>query len=359
MFWLKVFLFLVTTLKAYRVDSTMTDWVNGYDGNMDWWIGNDNMVTGFYSIHDNKKEDRIWKFYYGKTSSSTVYCSILGKRADDYINDWDGPLSFLCPTNQAINAFKSVHDNKREDRRWKIGCCQLYGATLVDVGITNYLNSWDGVLDFTCGDDEVLVGVESVHANYQEDRRWAAQCARLVSSEGITFSSQWSGLQNYWDGALEFDPGWNVVITGLYSEHDNSKEDRRWKFAYGNTYREGKSRYTSGLTCYPQEWSSWMNSWDGVLNFNCPTNHVLNGIRSYHDNKKEDRQWKLKCCQAGGFSVEKLEWTGYLNDWDGVLNYRCPAVDQAIVGLSSYHDNYREDRRWKVICGKLIKHRSI
>jgi len=354
MFWLKVCLFLVITSEGYRVDSTRTNWVNEYDGNMDWIILNSNMVTGLYSVHNNKREDRIWKFYYGKTSYSNVACT--QQKWTNYINDWDGPLSFYCPTNHAINGFKSVHDNRREDRRWKIGCCKVNGATLIDVGITDYLNEWDRPLDFTCGDDEVLVGLDSVHDNKKEDRRWAALCARLVSNERVTFSSQWSGWQNSWDGALEFQPGSNVVITGLYSVHDNSKEDRRWKFEYGNTYREENSRYTSGLTCFPLEWSTWMNSWDGVLDFTCPTNQLLNGITSYHDNGKEDRRWKLKCCSAGGFSVQKLEWTGYLNDWDGVLNYRCPATDQAIVGLFSGHENRREDRRWKVLCGKLIKH---
>jgi len=352
---LKVFLLLVTTLKAYKVGSTKTNWVNGYDGRMDWWITSNKMVTGFYSIHDNRYEDRIWKFYYGKPSSSTVGCAWKGRLTDDYVNDWDGQLSFLCPPNYAINAFKSVHDNRREDRRWNIGCCQVFGAFLVDGNVTSYLNSWDGELDFTCEDDEVLVGVESVHDNHYEDRRWAAQCARLVPNDRISFSSQWSDWQNSWDGALEFERGFSDVITGLYSVHDNKKEDRRWKFAYVNTYREGNSRYASGMTCMPQEWTTWMNAWDGALNFNCPTNHMLNSIASYHDNRREDRQWKLKCCKAGGFSVQQQEWTGYLNSWDGILNYRCPETDQAIIGLSSDHDNRREDRRWKVRCGKIIR----
>jgi len=367
MFCLKVFLLLVTTtlkadttLKAYRVDSRMTNWVNQYDGRIDWFIDNNEMVTGFYSVHDNKREDRIWKFYHGRTSSSgkTVTCS--DRKWSDWENQWDGPLSYVCPSNHAINAFRSVHDNGKEDRLWKIGCCKVTGARLVDVGLTSYLNSWDGVLDFTCEDDEVLIGMDSVHDNQKEDRRYAALCARLVWDEGVTFSSKWSGWVNSLDGYLQFQPGYCDVITGLYSVHDNSKEDRRWKFAYGNTLREGSSIARSGHYCYPaKSWSWWKNPFDGVLNFNCPKNTLLHAISSFHDNRYEDRKWRFKCCLARGYSVEQLQWTGYLNDWDGELSYSCPGTDQAIVGLSSDHDNRREDRRWKVRCARLIKQRTL
>lgn len=358
MFCLKVFLLLVTALKAaYRVDSTLTPrWVNQYDGKMDWYIGGNNMVTGFFSVHNNYREDRIWKFYYGRASGN-VACSFTGRLGDDYMNAWDGTLSFVCPPNSAINAFKSVHSNQKEDRRWNIGCCKVSGAFLVEDGITGFLNPFDGKLQFKCGSSQVLVGVGSVHNNYYEDRRWTAQCAYLVPRDSILLSSEMSDWQNSMDGALESVGEFSDVITGLYSVHSNVNEDRRWKFAFGNTNRVGRSEIKSGLICRAQEWTTWMNDFDGALNFNCPTNHLLDGVSSYHHNWREDRRWKFKCCSANGFTVQQLEWTGYLNSWDGILNYRCPGTDEAIIGLSSDNNNYYEDRRWKVCCGKLIRNK--
>merc|ERR1712232_315828 len=43
------------------------------------------------------------------------------------------------------------------------------------------------------------------------------------------------------------------------------------------------------------------------------------------------------------------DWTGYINKWDGPLNYRAGAnTNTYLSGLASVHDNYREDRRFQV-----------
>jgi len=375
MFCLKVFLLLVTTLKAdttlkaYKIHSKKTNWVNSYHGRMDWHnykSDNNEMATGFYSVYDNRKEDRIWKFYYGVTSSSgkTVTCkSPSYNYLSEGLNLWDGPVSYVCPSNHAINGFGSRHSNRHKDRVWRVGCCKVTGARLVDDGLTSYLNSWNGVLDFTCEDDEVLIGVDSVHANHYEDRRWKALCARLVFDEGVTFSSKWTGWMNAFDGRFAFSPRYpNIVITGLYSVHDNSKEDRRWKIKYGNTLREGNSIARSGHYCFPaRRWTGDRNTFGGELSFTCGKNGLLHGINSFLDdrNRFEDRRWSFKCCQARGYSVRQLEWTGYLNSWNRELSYSCPDTDQAIVGVASVYDNGQGDRRWKVRCGRLIKRRTL
>jgi len=342
MFVVSVCILLVTNLRAQTVRSTLTNWVNSYDARLHWSAGQNRMVTGFYSEHNNHREDRRWKFYHG--SASGVTCS--SHSWTSYVNDWDAVFSFTCGANAAISGFQSEHDNRREDRRWKIQCCRT-NKMLRDMGLTGYLNNWDGVLDFTCADDEVLIGVYSVHDNHREDRRWKARCAQLRPMSDFVITYQLSNWENRWDDALEFDAGREGMITGLYSVHDNGREDRRWKFMYGSA---------SEVDCYEQRWTDWRNSWDGVLSYTCPTNQVLHGIESYHDNGKEDRRWKFQCCRvSSGVSVKRKGWTGYVNDWDGQLSYRCPAADQAIIGLYSEHSNHREDRRWKVRCGQLTK----
>jgi len=338
---MNVLLLLVTNLYAYSVDSTRTNWVNQYDGALSWTTSGNRMVTGFYSKHDNHKEDRMWKFDHGSVSG--VQCS--SRRWVNDMNSYDGVLSFSCNPKEAISGFRSTHDNRREDRRWDIQCCTVSNVMLVSMGFTGYLNNWDGVLDFTCDDDEVLVGVYSVHDNGREDRRWKAKCAQLTNSAGFNIDSRWTDWENRWDADLEVDAGVNGMITGIYSVHDNGKEDRRWKFLYGSA---------PGLDCYEQSWTSWKNNWDQYLSYSCPSNQVLHGVQSYHSNHKEDRRWKFQCCRlSSGVSVHRGPWTGYLNNWDGELHHQCPAANQAIIGLSSYHDNKKEDRRWKVRCGEL------
>jgi len=343
MFSLKVVLLLVTYLvEAYKVDSTRTNWINEHDGLLNWITAADQMVTGFYSMHDNSREDRMWKFDYGSAPGVTCRSHYW---SSDYENDFDGPLSFSCAPNEALSGFESYHNNWTEDRRWKFRCCKVANAQLHDMGLTSYLNNWDGVLDFTCADDEVLIGVYSVHKNKKEDRRWKARCAQLNPVGDFVIESTVTNWENSWDGALEFDAGVDGMITGLYSVHNNYREDRRWKFMYGSA---------KGLDCHEQTWTDWMNSWDEILYFICPPDQVLHGIESFHANSKEDRRWKFQCCRvSSGVSVQSKGWSEYVNDWDKELSYRCPASDQAIVGVSSYHDNYTEDRRWKVLCGEL------
>ena len=41
--------------------------------------------------------------------------------------------------------------------------------------------------------------------------------------------------------------------------------------------------------------NDWANNWDGVLNWSCPTGQALVGMYSEHSNRKEDRRFKFKC----------------------------------------------------------------
>ena len=47
--------------------------------------------------------------------STVVICALAWQ------NNWDGRLSFCCARGQHINWVQSIHDNKKEDRRWSYG----------------------------------------------------------------------------------------------------------------------------------------------------------------------------------------------------------------------------------------------
>ena len=50
--------------------------------------------------------------------------------------------------------------------------------------MTNFVNAYDKELNYTCPHDKVLAGVVSVHNNLKEDRRWRFNCCDIVFSRG-------------------------------------------------------------------------------------------------------------------------------------------------------------------------------
>ena len=52
---------------------------------------------------------------------------------------------------------------------------------------------------------------------------------------------------NGWDAKMEFKCGTNSVVTGMYSQHNNGKEDRRWKVRC-STLDSGKQRKHPSLS---------------------------------------------------------------------------------------------------------------
>ena len=83
--------------------------------------------------------------------------------------------------------------------------------------------------------------------------------------------------------------------------------------------------------------------------------YVMTGLDSYHDNGKEDRRFRITCKGTQGVrSMSSHVLTGYQNNWDGVLSYY-PAASDFIVGMYSVHDNGKEDRLFRFYTRQLCK----
>jgi hypothetical protein len=80
--------------------------------------------------------------------------------------------------------------------------------------------------------------------------------------------------------------------------------------------------------------TNYLNDWDDELNYACGG---IYGLTSVHDNGKEDRLWAVECI-TGGLPIAWTSWSGTVNDWDDVLDYTCPQ-NQIVTGLNSWHDN--------------------
>ncbi|GFS13758.1 hemagglutinin/amebocyte aggregation factor [Elysia marginata] len=96
--------------------------------------------------------------------------------------------------------------------------------------------------------------------------------------------------------------------------------------------------------------AGFQTDWDKPFLFECPLGQVLNKIYSVHSNRREDRRWKFSCADGPGDCVlNDCHWTDYVNNWDAPMNFMCP-TDYVVAGLQSYHDNRKEDRLFKFKC---------
>ena len=50
-----------------------------------------------------------------------ICTALIARTSTGWVNEWDRPLSFQCPSTQYISWVNSEHSNRREDRRWNYG----------------------------------------------------------------------------------------------------------------------------------------------------------------------------------------------------------------------------------------------
>lgn len=140
-------------------------------------------------------------------------------------------------------------------------------------------------------------------------------------------------LDNCYDGILNEQCDSRSAFYRVRSYHQNCQEDRIWDWY---CRRVVKSGYFSQCT-----WTSYQNNFDQPLFFRCPPNQVMRGVYSYHDNGREDRRWRFMCCKANKHYTRNCKISNYVNSWDGDMDFNA-GNDYAIVGAFSYHDNGKE-----------------
>jgi len=154
-------------------------YVNAFDGKALFSAGSSTtIITGMHSVHDNGTNDRKFGFY---TKAAKGF-SCLREGWNPFANNYDGKFRFECSTDKLIYAISSEHDNYKEDRRFQFRCCRLskHVTTRADASFTGWQNSFDGALNFQCGESRALMGVSSEHSNYYEDRRFSFRCAKII-----------------------------------------------------------------------------------------------------------------------------------------------------------------------------------
>ncbi|KAH3699265.1 hemagglutinin/amebocyte aggregation factor-like [Dreissena polymorpha] len=168
-----------------------------------------------------------------------VICTFVVQRSSCYLDleDWDNnfdeKLDFKCPfRNQFISTVVSVHHNGAEDRRFKLNCRNIISGGRGDQDAScedsGYVNDWDGVVNFQCPGDGYINGMQSVHDNWTEDRRWSFYCCSMPGYS--PFHCKQTGWTNDFDRIQNYRVPDGFIMTGVYSEHDNGPEDRRFKY---------------------------------------------------------------------------------------------------------------------------------
>merc|ERR1711904_388052 len=149
----------------------------------------------------------------------------------------------------------------------------------------------------------------------------------------------WGGNINGWDGHMNWSIGGSTYISGLQSWHHNGREDRIFRPLLP----------TIGSSQYGRQWSGWVNNMDQYFAYSCPNNKAMVGMLSYHHNGYEDRRWRFMCAGFHGVGFRKGGWPGWQTNWDAHFALSCG--HNPVVGFSSYHNNHKEDRRWRQQCG--------
>lgn len=149
-------------------------------------------VTKFFdslfSQHDNGNEDRIWKWTDGDISQADrnrgVSFGGFGQ-GSPAATAYDVKWTFQCPQGQAMVAFASgaFRRNNERDRRWRYQCGRVNGLRARNPSVyaawTDWANDWDKDMEINIPQSDFMVGFESVHDNSKEDRRFRYRTASL------------------------------------------------------------------------------------------------------------------------------------------------------------------------------------
>lgn len=136
---------------------------------------------------------------------------------------------------------------------------------------------------------------------------------------------------NDYDKELTFECTENQYVSEIKSQHNNRYEDRQWEYACRSL--------PSGVTTNQCKWYHDVNEMNELLAFRCMGSQVITGATSRHDNHYEDRVFGFRCCAITGLKLENCLITSFINNYDGFMNYILPH-DYVISGMDSEHDNH-------------------
>lgn len=135
-------------------------------------------------------------------------------------------------------------------------------------------------------------------------------------------------------------------LCGMQSYHSDPYEDRQFKWV-SCPILTSANRLASRVSTLPI--TAFDLSWTRV----CPSYQVLVAVAASHSDPHEDREFQFTCMQFAGTKKSNCRWSFYVNDFDRIVDYRCPR-SFVLDGIRSYHHNGYEDRRYAFRCCQLV-----
>ncbi|XP_059156038.1 dermatopontin-like [Physella acuta] len=163
----------------------------------------------------------------------TTFCvtllTFMTLQCHAWMTEFDQHFKIECPAQQFVKTLESIHDNGKEDRVWNFGCHILpHSAHVSGCEWSGYKNNYDELLEFQCPNDGVITGVESIHDNHFEDRKWSFKCCNPIGY--VTHACEFTPYVNQYDQMLTYRVPDGMVLRGVNSVHSNHNEDRIFKF---------------------------------------------------------------------------------------------------------------------------------
>eukprot|EP01083_Nonionella_stella_P031052 85059_1 len=278
-----------------------------YDASWKRGCGGGSAIYRAFSRHNNDYEDRQFEFRCSVPSDDFILgsCEWIGY----YPANFDGSIHKDCANSGVMRTIESYHDNSHEDRKFRFECCIVYQnpynyTSMIFSANDFYSNEWNGPHD-VIKQGYFLSGMESYHSNSREDRRFKWQFCKPSSGSYISEAvmDETSYDSRFFRSCSVYNGG-NAAMIRAKSYHDNDYEDRRWTFTCGLLDNEEYDLVNCG-------WTGNLNEYDGELDFHCPNNGVIRGIHSWHNDVREDRIWRIDCCNIAERDYEFTNIEGY------------------------------------------------
>jgi len=270
-------------------DEVWSEYVNNFDENLDFECDANFAISGFESIHNDYKKDRRFNFRCcdlsngGKFVISSIY-------ETGFVNQIDGDVGFNCGYMEVLVGLLSNHNDR--DSRFKLRCGRLTPAgdfaTVMRNPTSwspNYLQQLNHILEFTAPRNHFIVGFQSFHGNWHEDRRWKIGTSSI--DEAVCSLGAWSQFANPIREPLDWMCPANHVLAGVYSENRNG--DREWKFQCCDISTTGM--YQVVMPDLQPE----ANVVDGPMDFECPEGSAIVGVSGFFKSWNKDRVYSFYC----------------------------------------------------------------
>lgn len=153
----------ILLLQLCLVSMVTSAYVNNWDDTFRFECPDGEHIANVGSMHSNHHEDRRWDYQCKKLSNSYSGSYFKNCAWSGFVNDFHEMVAFRCPDKGAITGVYSIHDNHKEDRRFSFKCCQVVNYPIKECKFTNYLNEWDGPMNYRVPDRFLLVGFASYY----------------------------------------------------------------------------------------------------------------------------------------------------------------------------------------------------